>query len=230
MPENIEIKLNDVQTTLLLPLWGRAVETKKINPLLVDKSASEIIGKLNYDFSTFAENIHPITQFEWVARSIHIDLTIKEFLNRYPKATILNIGCGLDTTFERVDNGRMYWYDLDLPEVIELRKKFILEEGRRKFISQSFLDDSWFGELHIEENILFIAAGVMYYFSEAEIKGIFNKISSCFPGSEFVFDAASSFGVKVANQKVIRNSGLNERAFLKWGLEKTQIFKNGIIK
>jgi O-methyltransferase involved in polyketide biosynthesis len=219
MPENIEIKLNDVQITLLLPLWGRAKENQKLKPLLVDKFATEIISKLDYNFSKITKNTHPISQFEWIARSIHIDRTIKEFLYKYPKATIINIGCGLDTTFERVDNGSLYWYDLDLPEVIELRKKFIFETERRKFISHSFLDESWFCELHIRENILFIAAGVMYYFNEAEIKDIFYKINSCFPGSEFVFDAASSFGVKAANKKVILNSGFNESAFLKWGLE-----------
>jgi O-methyltransferase involved in polyketide biosynthesis len=219
MSENVLVDLEHVQITLLLPLWGRAVETQKRKPLLVDKFAAEIITKLNYDFTTIAKNTHPVTQFSWIARSIHIDNTIKEFLIKYPDAAIVNIGCGLDTTFERVDNGRLHWYDLDLPAVIELRKNFIPEGERRKFISSSFLNDSWFGELRANSGVLFIAAGVLYYFIQDEIKDIFNKIALCFPGSEIVFDAASSAGIKIANKKVIQNSGLDENSFLKWGLD-----------
>jgi O-methyltransferase involved in polyketide biosynthesis len=219
MTEKMTIDLGNVQITLLLPLWGRAIETRKRKPLLFDKTAVEIIDKIDYDFTKMSRNLHAITQFEWIARSIHIDRTIKEFLVKYPKATIVNIGCGLDTTYERIDNRRLYWYDLDLPDVIEMRRKFIPETERRKFISGSFLEDSWFQALHIEDNVLFIAAGVLYYFEESQLKKIFNKISLDFPGSEFVFDAASSFGVKTANKKVIESSGLDEKSFLNWGLE-----------
>jgi O-methyltransferase involved in polyketide biosynthesis len=64
-----------------------------------------------------------------------------------------------------------------------------------------------------------MSAGVMYYFEEGQVKEIFSKMSQCFPGSEFIFDAASSFGVKTANKKVIESSGLDERSYLKWGLD-----------
>lgn len=219
MSEKISVELGSVQITLLLPLWGRAIEAQKRNPRINDKTAQDIINKIDYDFTKIARGIHNVTQFEWIARSLHIDRTINKFLDKYPKATIVNIGCGLDTTFERVDNGKLFWYDLDLPDVIKLRKKFISESERRIFISRSFLDDSWFSELHIEDNVLFMAAGLLYYFEENQIKEIFNKISSGFPGSEFIFDAASSLGVKISNKKVIQSSGLDEKSFLKWGLE-----------
>ncbi len=219
MQEKIAIELGNIEVTLLLPLWGRAVESTKKNPLLTDKTAANIIGKINYDFTTISKNIHPVTRFEWIARSIHIDKTIREFTRRHPKATIVNVGCGLDTTFERVDNGKLNWYDLDLPNVIELRRKFIPESGRRKFIPCSFLDDRWIRDLHIEDNILFAAAGVLYYFEEFRLKEIFNKIAGTFPGCEFIFDAASPFGVTVSNKKVIESSGLDEKSYLKWGLQ-----------
>ena len=219
MTDKIAIELGNVEITLLLPLWGRAVESLKKNSRLTDKTSIDIIEKIDYDFSVISENIHPITRFEWIARSIHIDRTIRDFTLRYPKATIVNIGCGLDTTFERVDNGNLFWYDLDLPGVIELRRKFITESERRKFISCSFLDDRWLKDMHIEDNVLFTAAGVLYYFEENQLREIFNKIVSAFPGSEFIFDAASPAGVKTANKEVIKKSGLDEKSFLKWGLE-----------
>jgi O-Methyltransferase involved in polyketide biosynthesis len=218
MSDKINIELGNVQTTLLLPLWGRAVETKKKKPLLIDNTAVEIISKIDYDFSIISKNIHDITQFEWIARSIHIDRTIKELLSQHPNATIVNIGCGLDTTFDRIDNGKLLWYDLDLPDVIELRKKFIPQSERRKFIACSFLDDKWFSEITVKDNLLLMAAGVLYYFEETDIKEIFRKISENFRKCELVFDAASPMGIKTANKKVIQNSGLDEKSFLKWGL------------
>ena len=219
MSEKIIIELGHVQLTLLLPLWGRAIETNKKHPALIDKTATEIIQKIDCDFSSIAKNIHPVTQFEWIARSIHIDRTINEFLKKHPKGTIVNVGCGLDTTFDRVDNGKLFWYDLDLSDVIELRKKFIKESERRKFIASSFLEESWFAKLHVEDNILLIAAGVFYYIEEKQMREIFAKMVNAFPNGEIIFDAASSLGVKMANQKVIEGTGLDEKSHLKWGLE-----------
>ncbi len=219
MYDKIKVELQNVQITLLLPLWGRAIETRKEKPLLIDNTAVQIIEQIDYDFDKIAKNIHPISQFEWIARSIHIDRTIKGFLNNYPKATIVNIGCGLDTTFSRIDNGELFWYDLDLPDVIDLRRQFIPESDRRRFIPCSFLDVSWFDQIHIEENVMFVAAGILYYFEEDQMKEIFSKMSSFFPRAEIIFDAASSFGIKTANKKVIESSGLDEKSYLKWGLD-----------
>jgi O-methyltransferase involved in polyketide biosynthesis len=143
MPDKIEIQLGDVQKTLLLPLWGRAFELQKPKPRLIDKTAVEIVNRLDHDFSTMTKNIHPLTQYAWIARSLHIDRTIREFLQRHPHATIVNLGCGMDTTFDRVDNGTVRWYDLDLPDVIALRNKLISETPRRTSIAASLFDNKW---------------------------------------------------------------------------------------
>ena len=71
MSEKINIDPGNVQITLLLPLWGRAAETLKRKSLLIDKTASEIINKIDYDFNKLAKNIRVITQFEWIVHSIH---------------------------------------------------------------------------------------------------------------------------------------------------------------
>ena len=113
------IKLGSVQETLFLPLWGRAIETQKRRPLLVDEKAVSIIKSIPYDFTTISKNIMNLSRLSWIARSIYFDKKIKDFIDVCPEATIVNIGCGLDTTFERVDNGKIHWYDLDLPDTIE---------------------------------------------------------------------------------------------------------------
>ena len=105
-----DIRLGGVQKTLLLPLWGRAKETQKQTPLLIDKIAVEVTKALNYDFSLISENIGKFVQNGWIARSLYFDDKIRLFIQQFPEATIVNIGCGLDTTFFRVDNGQ---YSMD---------------------------------------------------------------------------------------------------------------------
>ncbi|HVN52867.1 MAG TPA: class I SAM-dependent methyltransferase [Anaerolineaceae bacterium] len=219
MSEKMTVDLGNVQKTLFLPLWGRAFESKKARPMLIDPTAVSILEKVDVDFATMASGLSKVTQAAWIMRSVLVDETIHNFLKKFPQATIVNIGCGLDTTCDRVDNGLLTWYDLDLPDVIDLRRKFIPEAERRRMIAASFLDESWIPTIRVVENILFVAAGVFYYFKAAEIRRFLINMTGCFPGSEIIFDVSSSCGVKVANKMVIQRGGLDEKSFLQWGLD-----------
>jgi O-methyltransferase involved in polyketide biosynthesis len=222
MKHGLNIEIGDIQKTLFLPLWGRAVETVKSEPRLQDLKAVSIINQLDMDFSQAAENIDDLTKIAWIMRSLICDQVINNFCSKYPDATVVNIGCGLDTTYDRVDNGRLRWYDLDLPDVIELRKLFIQEEERRTFIASSFLEQAWLDQVTVRSNVLFVAAGVAYYFEPEKIKIFFQEIAGRFPDCEVIFDVASELGVKIANKKVIDSSGLDERSYLIWGLKRVK--------
>jgi len=198
------------------------VETRKARPLLVDRTAVRIVESIDYDFSTISRNISSISQLAWIARSLHTDRTIREFLERHPGATFVNLGCGLDTTFERVDNGRLCWYDLDLLDVIELRKKYIPESGRRKSIACSLLDEGWLGQLKAGDSNFFLASGVFYYLEEVQLKAFLIKLANALPGSEILFDACSPRGLQLANRKVIKAGGMDGSAILKWGLQRAK--------
>ena len=231
MPGSIHVELNSVHETLLLPLWGRAVESKKQRPMLVDETAVEIMQKIDYDFSTIARSMSPITQIAWIARSLHVDRTIRHIRETHPRASIVNIGCGLDTTFHRIDNGLLQWYDVDLPEVIELRKKLIPVRERSVCIASSFLDSAWRSQIAVENKVLFLAAGVFYYFEEREIRDFMAELAGRFRGAEILFDIASPLGVKIANKRVIEAGGMNDRSYLKWGIASAKqipSWQNGI--
>ena len=211
--------LEGVQKTLVLPLWGRAVETRKPNPMLVDEAAARIVRDAGYDFSTIAARMSFITQLAWVVRCVHTDRTLRAFLERYPDATVVNLGCGLDTTFERVDNGRLQWFDLDLPDVIALRRRFIRESGRRRFLSASLLDANWLEGIDRDRPVFFAALGVFYYIPEDRLKAFLKAIADGVPAGELLFDACSEFGLRTANKRVIRDGGMSEDARLVWALE-----------
>jgi O-methyltransferase involved in polyketide biosynthesis len=224
MKPKIKIELDDIQKTLLMPVWARAIESKKKKPILIDETAVDIMCAIDHDFTNMSQNISEISQISWIARCKRFDIVIRKFIAQHPDACIVNIGCGLDTTFERINDPGIHWYDLDLPEVIELRKNFVNESDHRKFIAASFLDVTWFHRIQ-KKNVLFISTGVFVYFAEEEIKSFLIKVADHFPGSELFFDVTSPKGLQVANELILK-SGYNSSSCFKWGLKNKSIISS----
>jgi O-methyltransferase involved in polyketide biosynthesis len=218
MIQKMRIKTDTVEETLLLPLWGRAYETQRNNPRLVDKSAVAIIDQIDYDFSDI-EKTQSMSQHGWVARSLHTDRMARGFIKQYPEATIVNIGCGLDTTFSRIDNGKIMFYELDLPDVMALRKNFYEDSDRHKSIAASFLDTEWFKQINVRDGLLFLAGGVLYYFNEAQIKRFFIQVADHFKSCDFYFDSLSPMGMKFAKKQVLKKGGMGMTMDGGWGLK-----------
>jgi O-methyltransferase involved in polyketide biosynthesis len=155
-----------------------------------DDKAVDIVQKLDCDLSRFKLQKHDIVAL--VLRVREFDRFVRDFLTAHPDGVVVHIGCGLDTRFERVDNGRVEWFDLDLPEVIDLRRGLIgSESGRYHLLSCSVLDPTWIEKvsaLH-PRPFMFIAEGVLPYFEEAQVKWLVQTLYSKFPGAEMVFDA-----------------------------------------
>lgn len=222
MPGKISVELGPLQRTLFLPLWARAKETKKEIPLLIDSKAVEIIDAVDYDFSTLNKSLEEINLVSWISRCKKYDEIINKFILANPYGTIVNIGCGLDTYYERAINNSVQWFELDLPDVIDLRRKFFSETSTRKFIPESFLKTDWFNQIELKGEVLFISAGVFCYFEEVEIKDFFVKIADRFSSSELLFDVTSKQAIKIANC-LIANTGLHQNLFMKWALKNKKI-------
>ena len=169
-------ELQSVQETLLLPLWGRAIESKKNQALLVDKIAIRIIENINYDFTKIEKKVNKLSCASWISRSIYFDSKISDFLKKYPEGTVINIGCGLDTTYDRVNNGKATWYELDFPEVINIRRQFIKESENRVFLPYSVFDKEWYGRIKNRKKVFIMLAGVIYYFDEKQVKELLDDI------------------------------------------------------
>ena len=222
MSNKISIELGPLQRTLFLPLWARARETKKEMPLLIDSKAVEIIESVDYDFSTLNKSLEEINLISWISRCRKYDEIINRFIIANPFGTIVNIGCGLDTYYERAINNSAHWFELDLPDVIDLRRKFFSETSTRKFIPESFLKTDWFNQIELKGEVLFISAGVFCYFEEVEIRGFLVNVADRFPSSELLFDVTSDQGVKIANG-IIAKTGLDPNSFMKWALKNKEV-------
>jgi len=203
MSETANQELSGVAETLLITLYIRAIESQRPDALIKDERAEALVRQMDQGFlqSKLAkiEDYSAIPSFMQVAiilRSREFDRHARDFLARHPEAVVVHIGCGLDTRFGRVDNGRVEWYDLDLPDVIELRRKLIGGEGKRyHLLACSVLDSTWLDAIsvHQQRPLLFLAEGVLLYLEEAQVKSLVLTLKEHFPGAELVFDGFSPF-------------------------------------
>jgi O-methyltransferase involved in polyketide biosynthesis len=205
---NEMIASQTIQNTMLIPLWGRATASKRNPKILDDREAIKIVKSLGYRFSALEKIFGEFGSLCYIIRARFFDKAIQAFIRQHPLASVVNIGAGLDTTFSRVDNGKIHWYNLDLPDAIAFRKTLIPDSARNTSISKSMLDERWFDDVKFRptDGILFIAAGVFYYFKEAQLKALLSAMAKRFPSGELLFDAESKLAVSVSN-KMVRKSG-----------------------
>ena len=128
---------NIVAETLLIPLYMRAKESRRDNPVLYDKAAERLADSLEYDYSQF--DGAKLSEVGCVVRGWYFDRAVRRFIEAHSRPVVVNVGCGLDTRFQRIGDGKAVFYDLDLPEVITLRRELIPEQPGNVYIEASLL-------------------------------------------------------------------------------------------
>ena len=219
----IKIDLGVVQETLILPLWARARETEKDNPVEWDTYAKNIVEKIDYDFSWIEDGPAADHQGVWAIRAYNFDSIIEAFIENTNRSVVVNIGAGLDTTFQRVDEGTVRWINIDLPDVVALRQGLIPDSEREMTIAKSIFDFTWIDDISRwtqGRSILFMAAGVLCYFEAQEVEILFRKLAETFPSSHFIFDAMSRFVAWGTNRDILKKSGFDPSTLIKWHLKK----------
>ncbi len=187
MADKVRVRLGAVQQTLFIPLAGRAQETRRKRPVLRDPKAVEIVDR--------STSTRPSTAGTGAARSPccaprSSTAWVREFLAEHPAGTVVEIGTGLNTRFDRVDNGQVHWIDLDLPDTIELRRRFFADSGRRRMVAASVLDEDWLPIVRASPGPYFFAAeGVFVYLAQAP--QVIARIAGRFPGALIAFDTYS---------------------------------------
>ena len=207
--------LGQVQRTLLVPLFCRAEESQRKGPLVRDPAAVELVEKIEGDLPDMAK-LRAWDKIFTLMRAREFDRCGRAFLNKRPAGVVVDIGCGLDTRFERLDNGEMEWFGLDLPDVIALRRRLLTEKPRARLINCSALDFTWMDCIPPERSgYLFLAEGVLPYFEEKDVKRLVFSLQAHFPGSELMFDAQSPALTRLHNRE-LASMGLDVR--LHWGV------------
>lgn len=214
MASKQSIQLGMVQETLLVPLYARAVDARKKRPILNDRKAAEMVESIDWDFQRFNQSwrIGAAT-----LRTAIFDVWVGDFLSRHPEGTVVEIGAGLNTRFERLDNGAVHWFDLDLPDSIELRKKFFTDTPRRTTLAASVLDPGWMEAVRQSPGpYFFVAEAVLIYLTEQQAKAALAQIAANFPSATIAFDTAPLNAIRHGNKDhALQNIG----ARFTWGCE-----------
>ncbi|HXY86849.1 MAG TPA: class I SAM-dependent methyltransferase [Candidatus Acidoferrales bacterium] len=202
--DKVKVTFSGVSETMLGCLLGRAQLSKEHSLLFYDAKAVELAEKIDYDFSASDMTIEGIwfnlsrklnlLEFGlFTLRAKQFDEKVKAYIAEHPRASVVNIGAGLDTTFYRVDNGSIHWYDLDLPAVIDVRRQLLPEPDRVTYIAKSLFDSSWCDDIKpTEDGVFMIAGGLFYYFEETQVHQFLSMLADNFPGGEIVFNSLSS--------------------------------------
>ena len=212
------IEKNTVQETLVIPLFGRLVCSERFPQLFSDPEAKRICDSLDYDFAEKRKKMESafglFGALEVAQRQYDLRCEVETYLQRHPKAAVVNLGCGLDDTFRKCDNGLCHGYNIDLPDVIAVRNELLPAGERERNIACDLNDPRWMEAVDASGGAVFFAAGVFYYFRTEDVKDLFSRMAERFPGAVLAFDSCNRRGAKMMRSTWLKEAGITDvRAF-----------------
>lgn len=180
--------LTGISETALLTLHQRATEAARPDGIINDPSAIALRDSLTYDYQHFGRT-HQATAL----RALAFDHATRDYLRQHPRATVVALAEGLQTSFWRVDNGELTWLSVDLPPIVELRQKLLPISERLHYSAQSALDYSWMDRVDDTHGVLITAEGLFQYLQREEVLDLITACARRFPGGQLVFDSIPKF-------------------------------------
>jgi methyltransferase (TIGR00027 family) len=231
-------QLSAVSKTGLLTLWARAIEAQSADPILVDPAAVALVEQLRRHLAALedpfyqqlvADKLPPLLLLALSLRAQYYDQMARNFRLRFPRGMIINLGAGLDTRFERLDDGKVRVVDLDLPPMIALKRQLITEHPRHELLPASVLDLAWMDTLdrYDDRRFLFLAEGLLMYLPPEQVKRMVIALANRFPGSELVAEVFHARWLrpplgKWVKRKLQRQFNFDQDAMFQFGLESPQ--------
>lgn len=183
-----KLSLSSIPETMLIPLWAKATETMRGDGMLHDEYSIKILNAIDYDFHKFSHS--KMSQVGCCIRACLIDGEVRSFLSRHPDAVVIQLGAGLDARYQRLGMPPVtHWYDLDLKEALDIRRRFLPESERNTYIEQSMFDDGWIQLVKSHHKpVLIIIEGVLMYFRPETVKKFFIHLCEAFDKATILMD------------------------------------------
>jgi O-methyltransferase involved in polyketide biosynthesis len=217
-----KVQLTGPPETMLATLYLRALDNRSRQPILGDRWADEAVRRIDYDFTRF--RLDQTRAGSVAIRAKALDDWVRSELR--PEMRVLHLGCGLDSRFQRIGPPEtVAWYDVDLPEVIELRRRLYGREPQHT-IGLSVTDPELFTRIPGDRQILIVAEGLTMYLTEADGVALLRRIVEHFPSGRLLFDAFSSLGVRMSNRwnPPVVVSG----SHLEWGIDDPRVLESKV--
>jgi O-methyltransferase involved in polyketide biosynthesis len=193
--------LDGVSETALLTLHQRAAEAARPDGIITDPMAIALRDSLDYDFHHFGRT-HQATAM----RALIFDAASREYLDRHPRATVVALAEGLQTSFWRIDNGELTWLSVDLAPVVRLRRQLLPASNRLVCCAQSALDYSWMDAVDDSNGVLITAEGLFQYLEREPVFALIAACAKRFPGGQLIFDSVPQFLSVYSRRRGIRLS------------------------
>ena len=208
------IEKNTIQETLIIPLFGRMICSERFPALFSDPEAKRICDSLDYDFAEKRKKMEsPAGLFgalEVAQRQYDLRCEIEDYLKTHPKAAMVNLGCGLDDSFSKADNGQCKGYNLDLPDMIAMRNELLPAGEREINLACDLNAPSWMDQIDADQGAVFFAAGVFYYFKTEEVKRLFSAMRQRFPGAVLAFNSCNERGARLMRKTWLKEAGITD--------------------
>ena len=208
------IEKNTVQETLVIPLFGRLVCSEHFPELFSDPQAQRICDSLDYDFAEKRKKMESAVglfgALEVAQRQYDLRCEVETYLKSHPNAAVVNLGCGLDDTISKAENGTCHGYNLDFPDVIEVRNELLPAGEREENIACDLNDFAWMDRIDASGGAVFFASGVFYYFKTADVKKLFDAMAKRFPGAVLAFDSCNERGAKMMRKTWLKEAGITD--------------------
>lgn len=207
-----ELMPGSVQETMIMCFLDRARFSARFPTVLQDAKAAAILEQFPDLLHTRATRDQEMPGLTILLRSRYFDDAVRDFLTTHPRATIICLASGLETNYFRVDNGQLQWWDVDLPDAIDFRRRIIPESERNRYVAADVLDLSWCGEIKHDpsDGVMIVASGIMCYFTRREIGALVRGLADHFPGAELVLEYYSK-PVMWGNNLFFRIKGMSAR-------------------
>lgn len=215
MTDKLHVDLSGAPQTMLATFYAKALDADLPRPILNDALAKQIAERLDYDWSR--TTITARTSPSVTTRSAHFDTWTRQFLAAHPRAVVLHLGSGLDGRYFRIAPGPdVEWYDVDYPDVADLRRELYPSAAHCHVVAASVTDPAWVEQIPADRPVLALGEGLTMYLTEADGLALFHRIVDRFPSGELQFDAFSRLGIKTQwLNAVVRRAG----ATLYWGID-----------
>jgi methyltransferase (TIGR00027 family) len=195
-----DIPWGGVQWTMLCTLYLRAYESRNQQSILADQAAAEAVDRMEYDFDRLHRSVRPNSnQYTVALRAWRFDAWAADFVKRHPDAVVLHLGCGLDSRAFRLDlPAGVTWFDVDVPQVIELRRRLYDETGTYRMIDSSVTETEWLEQVPNDRPTLIVAEGLLMYLQPQEVRDLLERLTDRFKTGELLFDVLPPWIVRVS--------------------------------
>ena len=212
--DKAQVDLCGAPQTMLATLYAKALDADLPDPILGDRFAKQAVERIAYDWrkTTITAKRSPSV----TTRSAHFDAWARRFLTANSDAVVLHLGCGLDARYFRLAPGPgVDWYDVDYPDVTELRRRLLPAAEHNHVVAASVTDPAWLAEIPAGRPTLMIGEGLTMYLTESDGVALLRRIVERFPNGELHFDVFNRLGIKTQwSNAVVRRSG----ARLHWAI------------